>query len=111
MSFVVRGVVRQCAERKRIFGQVLRIAQQRLDEIAAEHVMREIAEEWAAVRVVAHVLNNCAPVGISLSPAQVLLRGLRISFQKQRLDVRLPGGVHDGLMGKYGIREGGWGPR
>src|SRR5947207_14632894 len=78
--------------------EVLRIAQQSLDEIAAADVMREVAEKRAAVRVVAHVLNDGSTVSVGLRPAQVLLGCLRECFQQQRLDVGLPRRIDDGLM-------------
>src|SRR5438105_4744203 len=65
--------------------------------------MREIAKEGTAVRVVAHVLNDGAPIRVSLRPAQVFFGRLRIFFQKQRLDVGFPSGINDGFMRKDGI--------
>ena len=65
--------------------------------------MRQIAEKGAAVRVVTHVLNDGAAVGERLRPAQVFFRRLRIFFQKQRLDVTVPGGIDDGFMRKHGV--------
>ena len=65
--------------------------------------MREVAEEGAAIRVVAHVLNDGAAVGVGLGATQVFLRGLRIFFQKQGLDVALPRRVDDGFMRKDGV--------
>src|SRR2546429_2346134 len=100
MTVVVRRVMRERTKRKGVFRSVLRVVQQRPDEIAAANIMRQVAEKWAAVRVVAHILNNGAAVRIGLRPAQVLLRSLRILFQKQGLDVAVPGRVNDRFMGK-----------
>src|SRR5580698_7790746 len=44
MTFVVRGVMRQGAERERVLVQVLRIAQQRRDKISTAHVVNQVAE-------------------------------------------------------------------
>ena len=111
MTVVVRRVMRERTKRKGVLCQVLRVVQQRPHEIAAANIMRQVAEKWAAVRVVAHILNNGAAVRIGLRPAQVLLRSLRILCQKQGLDVAVPGRVNDRFMGKHGIGLRGFGPQ
>src|SRR5436853_2733661 len=58
MTVVVRGVVRECTEGESVLVDILSICEQRLDEIAAADVMREVAEKGAAVRIVAHVLKD-----------------------------------------------------
>ena len=79
---VVRGVMGKGADGKSVFIQVFRVTQECQDEIAAADVMREVTEKGAAVRVVAHILNNGAAVGIGLSPAQIFFGGLGKLFQQ-----------------------------
>src|SRR4029077_2936852 len=70
MAVAIRGVVRQSAERECVFIQVLRIADQRLDEVAAANVVHQIAEEMTAVRIIAQILNDRAAIGEAMSLAQ-----------------------------------------
>ena len=54
--------MRERAERKGELLGVPRLANERLDEIAAAHVMREIAEQTARERIVAKILYQAAAV-------------------------------------------------
>src|SRR5437870_2146065 len=81
MTVVVRRVVRERTEGESILVDILSVSPQSLDEIAAADVMRKVAEKGAAVRVVAHVLNDGAAVGVGLRPAQILLGCQREFFQ------------------------------
>ena len=98
MTVVVRGVVRERADGESVLGYIFCVSQQRLDEITAADVMREVAEKRAAVRVVAHILNDGSAISVGLRPAQILLGCRREFFQEERLDVHLPSGIDDGLM-------------
>src|SRR5260370_74280 len=77
MSVRIRRIVRHSAEREGVFVQILGIAQQNYHEIAAADVMRQVAEEHAAVRVVTHVLNDGAPVSVTVGFAQLFAQYLR----------------------------------
>src|SRR5206468_9666394 len=111
MAVVVRSVVRQGADSKSKFVDVLRIAQECLNEVAAANVMREVAKEGLSVRIVAHVLNDRASIGIGLRTAQIFLACLGKLFCEEGLDVGFPGRIDDSLVGKDGVRANGRGPR
>ena len=111
MAVVVRSVVRQGADSKSKFVDVLRIAQECLNEVAAANVMREVAKEGLSVRIVAHVLNDRASIGIGLRTAQIFLGSLWKFLEKQGLYVRLPGGIDDSFVGKDCVRANGRGRR
>ena len=66
MAVVVGGIMSQRADGEGVFVEVLRIMQQGLHEVSAPHVVGQIAEKMAAVRVIAHVLNDRATVGVGL---------------------------------------------
>src|SRR6266404_2076526 len=98
VTVVVRGVVRKRAEGERVLNDVFGVPQQRKDEIAAADVMREVAEEGAAIWVVAHILNDRAAVSVGLRPAEILFGRLREFLPEERLDMRLPSSIDDGFV-------------
>ena len=63
MALRIGRVVGQRSQREGQFVQRLRFANQVQDEISGTHVMHQVAEELAAKRVVAHVLDDASPVG------------------------------------------------
>src|SRR5882724_6749074 len=73
--------------------------------------MREVAKEGASVRIVAHVLNDRASIGIGLRTAQIFFGSLWKFLEKQWLDVILPGGIDDGFVRKDRVRADGSRPR
>src|SRR4029077_5239130 len=82
---------------------------QGLNEITAADVVRQVAEELVAVRVVAHVLDDGASVSIGMSLAQIVLGGVGEALLKQWPDMRGPNRVNDGLVRKHGVSiAGGW---
>ena len=66
MTLVIGGIVGERPEREGIFIDVLRIAQESQDEVSAANVMSQVADESTAVWVIAHVLDNGAPIGIGV---------------------------------------------
>ena len=52
VPFRIGGIVLQRAEHKRVFVEILRVADQLHDEVAAADVMREITEKVAAERII-----------------------------------------------------------
>src|SRR4029077_4425548 len=98
VTVVVRRVMRKRAGGESVLIEIFRIPQQREDEIAAADVMREVAEKGVPVRVIAHILNDGAAVGVSLRSAQIFFGCLREFFQQQRLDVRLPNRIDNGFV-------------
>ncbi len=71
MSVVVRHIVRQRAQSESVFIDVTGVVEQGLDEIARPDIMSEITEQAAPERVVAHVLDDAAPVCISVCISQL----------------------------------------
>src|SRR5258708_40195388 len=66
IALAVGSVVSESAERKGIPIQVRGIFQQGDYKIAASYIVAQIAEEKTAMRVIAHVQNNAAAVGIGM---------------------------------------------
>ncbi len=65
--------MRQRAQREGIFVQVLGFAQEILNEVSAANVMGQIAEERVPKRIVTHVLNDGAAIGIRVRLPEVFL--------------------------------------
>src|SRR5438874_1726465 len=65
--------------------------------------MRQVAEKNASVRVVAHILDNGAPVSKAMGFAQIVGIGVGETFEEHRFDARVPGGVDDRFMRKHRI--------
>src|ERR1700681_3887271 len=82
VAIVVRGVVSERAERKSIAVKVLGIAQQSQDKISAPHVVCQVAEEKTSVWVIAHVLNNDAPIRIPVRFFEFFSGGAGKALQK-----------------------------
>src|SRR5207249_7829567 len=107
MTYGGHGIMRTRNDGEVIFVEILSVTQQRQDEIAAADIMREDAEKGAAVRVVAHILNDGAAVGVGLGPAQILLGCLRKFLLKERFDVRFPSRIDDGFVREDGVGVNG----
>src|SRR2546429_5903283 len=107
MTVVVRGVMRERTDGEGVFVDILSVSQKRVDEVAVADIMREAAEKGAAVRVVAHILNDGAAVGVGLGPAQILLGCLRKFLLKERFDVRFPSRIDDGFVREDGVGVNG----
>ncbi len=60
--------------------------------------MRQIAEEPASERIVAHVLNDRAAIGIGVGLPKFVRRRGRETLQKEWLDAIPPCGVDDRFM-------------
>src|SRR3954447_12380677 len=106
MSVVVGREMRQGSERKGVLVQILRFANERDDKVAAADIVREIAIERAAERIVAKVLDNTAAVGVGMRDYQIFGRGRREPFQQEGLDGAVPGGIDNGLVRQDRVRPG-----
>ncbi len=104
MTVIVRRVVRHRAQRETVFINVVGVVQERHDEIATAHVMRQIAEKMAAVWIVAEVLNNRAAVCISLRRAQFFGSSVGKSRQQGGFQPVFPSRINDRLVGEHGVR-------
>ena len=67
MSGDVSGVVREGAQRKGEFVGILAFLDEFENEITAANIVHQIAEFLVAEWVVAHVLNDCAAVCVSMA--------------------------------------------
>ena len=74
MAIIVGGVMRQRAQRECILVQILRLANQVENEVAAADVVRQIAVELAAERIIAQILNDASAVGVSMRLGQLIRR-------------------------------------
>ena len=72
MPCSIRGVVGESTQRKCISVQIVGLGDKRENEIAAPNVVREITKELAAERILAHVLNNGASIGVGMGLEQLL---------------------------------------
>src|SRR5580658_1905622 len=95
MAVVIRDVVGEGAQRESVVVQILRIADQGADEIGSADVVSEVAEKLAAERVVAHVLNHGAAIGVTVRRLQLFGGGVGKSRKKKRFDRVVPGGVNE----------------
>src|SRR5438105_7336217 len=101
----IGGVMSQCPERESIFVKVGSLTNKVRHEIAAARVMRQVAEEFAAKRVIADVLNQTAPIRESMRSAKILRCGRRKTFAQDWLNFVLPNNVDDLLVSEKGIGQ------
>src|SRR5215472_8250595 len=95
--------MRQRAKGERQFVDVLRVVNQLQDKVAAADVMEQVTEKLVAGRIVTHILNQAAAVGIGMGAAQVIFCGIGITLQKETLEVALPDEVDYLLVGEHGV--------
>src|ERR1700744_4120660 len=81
----------------------LSIVEQGKDKVTTPCVMDKVAEELAAKRIVAHVLDDGATVGLGVDFTQLIVGSVRKAFEKQRAKSIWPAGVNDGFVSKNGI--------
>ena len=60
--------------------------------------MRQVAEQLAAERVIAHVLDDRAGIGMRVGLEESVGRGGRKAAKKEGFEVGLPSGIDDGFM-------------
>src|ERR1700726_724324 len=106
MAGIVRGIVGHGADGEGVVVEILGIAEKSQDKIAAAEIGSEVAEEFAAVRVVAHVLNDGAAIGKAVGFAKIVGRSAGEASAEERFDVGLPGSVDDGFVGEDGVCAG-----
>src|SRR6266568_125474 len=86
----VGSVMRQRAKRECIFVDIVALAQEFEDEIAAANVMDQIAEFFAAERIVTKILDDGAPIGISMGIAYLIVCESWVTREQERLDLVNP---------------------
>lgn len=103
MPVIVRGIVSESAQRKRVAIDVFGIAEKSQDKISASHVMCQVAEEKTPVRVVPHVLDDGPTVGIAVCFFDFRCCRTGKTLQEQGAYVGAPYAVHDRFVRKNGI--------
>src|SRR5580765_2750092 len=103
MTAVVGRVVTECAEGEGVLVDVVRVTDQRGDEVAGANVVQQITEEMTAERIVAKVLNHASAVGVGASPQQVVRRRLWKARLQQGLDRGIPDRIDIRFVGEYRI--------
>src|SRR6266576_6911927 len=98
MTEVVGCVMRQRAERERILVQIGGLGQKIQYQIAAANVVRQVADEPMAERVIAHILDDCAAIGVSMRLSKIVRARIRKSLQQEGLYIVFPGSVDDRLV-------------
>src|SRR5262249_36025349 len=95
----VRGIVAQSSQSECQLVYVLCVVNQLHDKFAAAHIVKQITEKPVAGRIVAHVLNQAAAIGIGVGLAQIVFCGIGKTVQQEALDVTLPDEVDYLLVG------------
>lgn len=72
----------ECPKSKRVAVKILGIAEERHDKVSAPHIVRQVAEEKASVRVITHVLDNRPTVRIAVSFFEFFCRGIGKTLQQ-----------------------------
>src|SRR5215469_1526760 len=103
MTGSVGGIMRQSAQCECIFVEIARFLDEGQNKITASHVMREIAEEWIAERVIAQILDDCAAISVGVGLSQLRLGRVGESAQEYRLNAVFPRSIDNGLVGENGI--------
>src|SRR5271154_4627820 len=103
MPCSIRGVVGESTQCKCIFVQIVGLGDKRENEIAAPNVVREITKESAAERIIAHVLNDCASVGVGMRLLQFFWSRAGETLQQCRPNSITPRCIDDRFMGQDGV--------
>lgn len=107
MADIVGRIVRERAQSEGIVIEILRlfgILQQCENEVTAAGIVHQIAEEMAAERIVAHVLDNGAAVGIGVGLTQLVVSGVGEALEKERAQDLRPGRIDNGFVSEDRIR-------
>ena len=106
VTFIVCGIVSERPQRESITVEIPGIMDEGQDEVSAPHIVHQVAEEKASVRIVAHILDNRPAVSVAVCFFQLLGRGLGKTLQQHGAYARVPCAVNDRLMSKNGIGPG-----
>src|SRR5271157_1274924 len=66
MADIVSRVVRQRAQGEGVLVEILSLPDHRFDEVGATNIVEKVAEEGAAERVIAHVLDDATSVSVGV---------------------------------------------
>ena len=103
MTVIIGGVVSERSQGKCIAVKVFGIAEESQDEVAAAHVVRQIAEEEASMRVVTHVLDDGAAIGITVRFFDFVRGRAGKTLQQERANIGVPDAINDRFMGQDGV--------
>src|SRR5438477_8870047 len=95
MAVIIGGVVRESSQGKCILVGVLRFRYQGFNKISCPYVVEQIAEVLFRKRIIAHILDNAASIGISVRVAELLLGETGKAFQKHPFKVVFPDQIDD----------------
>ena len=84
MAGDIRGVVGKRAQSEGVLVGILALQYQLANEIAAANVMHQIAEFYAAKRIVTEVLDDGAAIGITVRHLELLFREPWKSLEEKR---------------------------
>ncbi len=104
VSADIGRVVRQRTQSKRQLIHVARLADKLHHKIAAADIVDQIAEEFIARRIIAHVLDQTSAIRKRVCTLQFVGSGGGITLQQQFFDVSIPEKVDDLFVGEYRIR-------
>ena len=109
MAFVVSRIMTERPQGKGVLVNVLSVGDQRRDEIAGAHVVQQVAEEGAAERIVAKILDDASAVGVAAGVEQLLRACPGETSQHHGRDRPVPQGIDVRFVGQDGV--GGHRPR
>ena len=81
MTGNVSGVVRECPQGERVLIDVAAFEQQFLNKVSAADIVHQVAEFFAAERIVAEILDHSAAIRIGMSLPDLVFRQARISSE------------------------------
>src|SRR5215471_100102 len=99
----VAEIVRQGADRERIFVQRACVLQHPDDKISRANVVGEVAEESFAEGVVPHVLDGASAIGIRVCNDEFMIGGARKLGQEERPYRIVPCEIDQFLVGQNGV--------
>src|SRR5258708_8969243 len=95
--------MRDCAESKRVFIQVLCLPEQREQKIRASHIVDRMAKESITKRIISEVLNNASAIHVSVCDSEIVFRSVREAFEQHCFDVVVPKGIHQRLVCEHRV--------
>ncbi len=99
----VRCVVRQCAQRKGVLVGILTLFDEFEHEVAAAHIVHQVAELLIAEGIVAHVLDDCSAIRIGVRLPHLLVREPGIARQDHRPQLIVPQQIDNLFVCEHGI--------
>jgi hypothetical protein len=105
MASDIGSIVSERAQGKGVLVGILALGEQLANEIAAAHVVNQVAEFDAAEGIVAKVLDDGAAIGISVCFRELGFCESGKALEEKRAKITGPRQVHDFLVGEHGVGE------